>query len=71
MANVKVTPSNITAKITQWANGTNTTDLFIYHPSDGIDEKDIITRAWQLAGLVVTITPYQDNFKKITFIEKL
>jgi len=71
MANVKVTPENIVAKITQWANGQNITDTLIFQPSDGLDEKEVINKAWKQANIVVTITTYQNEFRKIAFIEKL
>lgn len=71
MANVKVTTANIQAKITLWAQGNNITDALIFMPSDGIDEKEVINRAWQLANLVVTISTYQSEFRKIAYVEKL
>ena len=71
MANVKVTQGNLKAKLQAWAQGTGTTDTYIFHPSDGIDEKETINTAWQLAGLVITITTYQNEFRKINFVEKL
>lgn len=71
MANVRVTKSNIKSKLQAWAAGTGTTDFYIFHPSDGIDEKETINTAWQLAGLIITIEAYQNEFRKITFVEKL
>ena len=71
MANVRVTSSNIKAKLQAWAAGTGITDTYIFHPSDGIDEKETINTAWQLAGLVITIDVYQNQFRKISFVEKL
>ena len=71
MANVKVTPANIQSKIVLWAQGQNVADVLIFHASDGIDEKEVINRSWQQASLVVTISPYQNEFRKINFVEKL
>lgn len=71
MANIRVKQDNLKAKLTAWAQGTGTTDTYIFHPSDGIDEKETINTAWQLAGLVITITAYQNEFRKITFVERL
>lgn len=71
MANIRVTQSNLKTKLQAWAQGTGTVDTYIFHPSDGIDEKETINTAWQLAGLVITISAYQNEFRKITYIEKL
>lgn len=71
MANIKVTPTTIKQRLQSWAQGAGTADVLIFHSADGLDERDIINMAWQLANMIITITPYNDNFRQIKFIEKL
>lgn len=71
MANLRVTQASIKSNLEKWSQGTGTTDEYIFHQSDGIDEKEVVNMAWQMDGMIVTISAYQNEFRKITFVEKL
>jgi hypothetical protein len=79
MARLKVTNLNIIQRMTEWVNGQNRDNEYIFFANE-IDEADIKQKAWNLGHMIIHFVP--DNgpesnplasggFRKIIFVEKL
>jgi len=71
MARIKITPTNIKAKLTKWAQGQETTDELIFYDNE-IEAEKWILEAWDLAKMIISVeADTVSGFKKIVFKEKL